>query len=89
LKEESSGKKKGGKGKGGKGKKGKGKEEKEVKTAQEEEGEEEGEMTVLNEIWPKKEPLGLTKWSVVFLSPYSPKCCMGPPGHGTWIADRT
>lgn len=48
--------KKGGKGKGG-GKKGK-------KADKEPEAEEadEGEVLVIDEIWPKKEALGLTKW---------------------------
>ncbi|WVO23519.1 uncharacterized protein IAS62_004874 [Cryptococcus decagattii] len=49
--------KKGGKGKGGKGK-GKDKEEKEEK---EDEGEGGGGESVIDEIWPKKEALGLTK----------------------------
>ena len=61
---------KGGKKKGGKGKSGKGK----VKEEKEEGGEEgEGEgreevtmMTVLDDVWPKKEGLGLTKWYVQF-----------------------
>lgn len=53
--------KKGGKGKGGKGK-GKDKEEKEEK---EDEGEGAGGESVIDEIWPKKEALGLTKWLVV------------------------
>lgn len=54
--DESKGKggKKGGKGKGGK-KGGK-------KQAEEEEADDEGEITVLDEIWPKKDALGLTKW---------------------------
>lgn len=30
--------------------------------AEDGEGEEEGEATLLDDIWPKKEPLGLTKW---------------------------
>lgn len=50
--------KKGGKGKGGKGK-GKDKEEKEEK---EDDGEGAGVESVLDEFWPKKEALGLTKW---------------------------
>lgn len=60
------GKKKGGK-KGGGGKsggKGKGKgKDKGGEVAEVEE--EEGEINVLDEIWPKKEALGLTKWSVL------------------------
>ncbi|RSH85564.1 translation machinery-associated protein 20 [Saitozyma podzolica] len=70
VKESGGGKKKGGKGKGGgKGKKGKGKGNEEAAGqtekgkgggGEEEEGGE-GEVTVLDEIWPKKEPLGLTK----------------------------
>ncbi|WVQ80278.1 hypothetical protein IAT38_002383 [Cryptococcus sp. DSM 104549] len=51
--------KKGGKGKGGKGK-GKGK-DKEEKKDDDEEGEGAGADTVIDEIWPKKEALGLTK----------------------------
>jgi PUA domain protein len=49
-------KKKGGKGKG----KSKGKEDKDK---EDEEGDS-ADLTVLDEIWPKKEALGLTKWSV-------------------------
>ena len=62
MKEEGgkSGKKKGGKGKGGKGK-AKDKEEKED-GAEEVDGSQ--ESSVLDEIWPKKEALGLTKWYV-------------------------
>jgi len=52
------GKKKGGKGKSGKGK---GKEDGEEGEGI---GTGTGEMTVLDEIWPKKEALGLTKWCV-------------------------
>lgn len=55
--------KKGGKGKGGKGK-GKDKEEKEEKE-DEGEGAGAGGESVIDEIWPKKEALGLTKWLVV------------------------
>jgi PUA domain protein len=54
--------KKGKKGKGGGGKKakgGKGKKE-EVEPVEEEAG----EITLIDEIWPKKEALGLTKWYV-------------------------
>jgi PUA domain protein len=54
--------KKGKKGKGGGGKKtkgGKGKKE-EVEPVEEEAG----EVTLIDEIWPKKEALGLTKWFV-------------------------
>jgi hypothetical protein len=54
--------KKGKKGKGGVGKKakgGKGKKE-EVEPVEEEAG----EVTLIDEIWPKKEALGLTKWFV-------------------------
>jgi PUA domain protein len=57
-----SSKKKGGKKGGGKGggkSKGKGK-DKGGEVAELEE--EDGEQTVLDEIWPKKEALGLTKW---------------------------
>ncbi|WWD09053.1 hypothetical protein V865_007173 [Kwoniella europaea PYCC6329] len=61
--EESAGGKKGGK-KGGKGKgkggKGKDKEDKEPKEDKED-GEGEANLTVIDEIWPKKEALGLTK----------------------------
>ncbi|KAK4688889.1 malignant T-cell-amplified sequence, partial [Tremellales sp. Uapishka_1] len=53
AKEDSGGKKK----KGGKGRSKKGKEEKEDK----EEEKDEGEISVLDEIWPKKDALGLTK----------------------------
>lgn len=59
--------KKGGKGKGGKGK-GKDKEEKEEK---EDEGEGGGGESVIDEIWPKKEALGLTKWLVL-----TKACCV-------------
>lgn len=76
--EAGSGKKKGGKGKGkgeGKGKGGgsKGKGGKSKKGQDEDEAddggggagaEDLGEATVLDDIWPKKEPLGLTKWCV-------------------------
>lgn len=51
--------KKGGGGKGGGKSKGKGK-DKGGEVAEVEE--EEGEVNVLDEIWPKKEALGLTKW---------------------------
>lgn len=54
--EKGKGGKKGGKGKGG-GKKGK-KAEKEPEA----EDADEGEVLVIDEIWPKKEALGLTKW---------------------------
>lgn len=63
MKEDSGGKgskKKGGKGKGGKGK---GKEEKKDEKEDEDGGGAE-ESCVLDEIWPKKEALGLTKWCV-------------------------
>lgn len=62
MKEEGGkGKKKSGKGKGGKGK---AKEEKEKDKEDGEEGDAKEEGTVLDEIWPKKEALGLTKWYV-------------------------
>lgn len=51
--------KKGGKGKGG-GKKGK----KADKEPEPEAGEDDGELLLIDEIWPKKEALGLTKWWV-------------------------
>lgn len=54
--EEKKGGKKGGKGKGG-GKKSK----KAEKEAEADEGDE-AEPTLIDEIWPKKEALGLTKW---------------------------
>jgi PUA domain protein len=53
------GKKKGGKGKGGGKSKDKGK-----KGAEEDEAHEDGQETVLDEIWSKKYALGLTKWCV-------------------------
>lgn len=60
--------KKKGKGKGGKGK---AKDDKEEKDAATEEGEgggkDDSSVTVLDEIWPKKEALGLTKWLVCFI----------------------
>jgi PUA domain protein len=65
--EEKGSKKKGGKGKGGGGGKkgGKGKDKKEAKDDDEEEGaKEEGEVLLIDDLWPKKEALGLTKWSV-------------------------
>jgi PUA domain protein len=53
--------KKGKKGKGGGGKKAKGGKGKKEEVDVEEEA---GEITLIDEIWPKKEPLGLTKWYV-------------------------
>lgn len=62
---EEGGKKKGGKGKGGKGKGGKkDKKDKEEEEEAGEGGKDEGESLVIDEIWPKKESLGLTKWYV-------------------------
>lgn len=70
--------KKGGKAKGGKGGKGKGKGKgKEEKGKAEEEEEESGELAVIDEIWPKKEALGLTKWYV------------RPPSYLVCLAVRT
>jgi PUA domain protein len=63
--EETGGKSKGKKGKGGKSKGGKSKGGKGKGKDEEEEVETEGaevELTLLDEIWPKKEALGLTKW---------------------------
>jgi PUA domain protein len=54
--------KKGKKGKGGGGKKAKGGKGKKEETEPVEE--EAGETTLIDEIWPKKEALGLTKWYV-------------------------
>ncbi|WVR03499.1 hypothetical protein IAU60_000490 [Kwoniella sp. DSM 27419] len=60
--EEPSGGKKGGKGKGGKGKGGKSKgKDKEEKKDEEEGGDGEAGGAVIDDIWPKKEALGLTK----------------------------
>ena len=55
--------KKGKKGKGGGGKKAKGGKAKKEEVDVEEEA---GELTLIDEIWPKKEALGLTKWYVQF-----------------------
>lgn len=65
VEEKGSKKKGGGKSKGGK-KGGKGKDKKEVKEDEDEEGKgaDEGEVLLIDEIWPKKEALGLTKWYV-------------------------
>lgn len=62
------GKKKGGKGKGGGGKKGgkKDKKEKEEEAEEAGEGKEDGPGLLIDDIWPKKESLGLTKWYVLF-----------------------
>lgn len=58
--------KKGKKGKGGGGKKAKGGKAKKEEVDVEEEA---GEVTLIDEIWPKKEALGLTKWYVHFVIP--------------------
>lgn len=58
--------KKGKKGKGGGGKKAKGGKAKKEEVDVEEEA---GEVTLIDEIWPKKEALGLTKWYVPFVLP--------------------
>ena len=65
VEEKGSKKKGGGKSKGGK-KGGKSKDKKEVKEDEEEDGKaaDEGEVLLIDEIWPKKEALGLTKWYV-------------------------
>ena len=70
IEEKGSKKKSGGKSKGGK-KGGKGKDKKEAKEEEEDESKgaaEEGEMLLIDEIWPKKEALGLTKWYVSSVS---------------------
>lgn len=66
-KEESGGgKKKGGKGKGG-GKTKSGKKDKKDKEEEEDagEGKDDGPGMLIDDIWPKKEALGLTKWWVI------------------------
>lgn len=86
------GKGKGGKGKGGGkgGKKGKGKdkEDKKGKGDKEEEEEGDGEMLVIDEIWPKKEALGLTKWYVPStMAKRDIQFCLGQL-HNRGVAER-
>jgi PUA domain protein len=62
--EEKGGKKKGGKGKGGGGKTKSNKKEKRDKEEEEDAEKDDGPGLIIDDIWPKKESLGLTKWCV-------------------------